>query len=63
MPTLAPAERWGPQVGNPGMPHRPALSVKLQPSTSVDLATIITESGGMAIDRYASPLVAYKYSL
>ena len=30
MPTFAPAERWGPHVGNPGMPQRPALSVKLK---------------------------------
>lgn len=30
MPIFAPAERWGPQVGNPGIPQRPALSVKLQ---------------------------------
>ena len=34
MPTLPPPERWGPHVGNPGIPHRPALSVKLQASTS-----------------------------
>lgn len=29
MPTLEPVERWGPHVGNPGMPQRPALAVKL----------------------------------
>lgn len=44
MPTLAPTERWGPQVGSPGMPQSPALSVKLQISTvntcSRDLVTI-----------------------
>lgn len=30
MPTFAPAERWGPHVRSPGIPQRPALSVKLQ---------------------------------
>lgn len=29
MPTLEPVERWGPHVGNPGMPQRPALPEKL----------------------------------
>jgi hypothetical protein len=32
MPTFAPAERWVPHVGSPGIPQRPALSVKLQTS-------------------------------
>ena len=32
MPTFAPAERWGSHVRSPGIPQRPALSVKLQTS-------------------------------
>lgn len=31
IPILAPAERWVPHAGNPGMPQRPELSVKLRP--------------------------------
>jgi len=45
------------------MPHRPALSVKLHPSTSADLATLITEKvEEWHIDM---PLLSlhYKYSL
>lgn len=29
IPTFAPAVRWGPHEGSPGMPQRPELSVKL----------------------------------
>lgn len=29
MPIFAPTDRWDPHLGNPGIPHRPALSVKL----------------------------------
>lgn len=32
MPILAPIVRCGPHVGNPGIPQRPALSVKLKAS-------------------------------
>lgn len=34
MPILVAAEGWDLHAGNPGMPHRPALSVKLQASAS-----------------------------
>lgn len=30
MPIFAPADKCGPHVRSPGIPHRPALSVKLQ---------------------------------
>lgn len=33
MPILAPTVRCGPHVGNPGIPQRPALSVKLKAYT------------------------------
>lgn len=38
MPTFAPAVRWGPHEGSPGIPQRPALSVKLRTKNHEDLS-------------------------
>lgn len=39
IPILAPEERCAPQAGSPGIPQRPALSVKLAEDTEKQLVT------------------------
>ena len=41
IPILAPEERCAPQAGSPGIPQRPALSVKLAEDTEKQLVTTL----------------------